>query len=125
MEGKEANVLDLLLGASIRKPPTKKIKLKRLSADIGSDIIFTLTALPYHIVEMIRGKSEDWNVHTVLEGTSEPDLRCGALMEKYGAPTPVEMLKKMLLPGEIEDISRVIEKLSGFRTTTIQEIKKK
>ena len=34
-------------------------------------------------------------------------------------------LKKMLLPGEIEDISKAIEKLSGYRTNTIEEIKKK
>jgi hypothetical protein len=31
----------------------------------------------------------------------------------------------MLLPGEIEDLSRTIEKLSGYRTDTIEEIKKK
>jgi hypothetical protein len=31
----------------------------------------------------------------------------------------------MLLPGEIEDISRAVELLSGYRATTIEEIKKK
>ncbi|MFQ9792971.1 MAG: hypothetical protein ACLRX7_06850 [Acutalibacteraceae bacterium] len=30
----------------------------------------------------------------------------------------------MLLPGEIEDISREIEKLSGYRVVTLKEIKK-
>ena len=31
-------------------------------------------------------------------------------------------MKKMLLPGEVEDISRQIEKLSGYRTDTLEEI---
>ena len=35
------------------------------------------------------------------------------------------LLKRLLLPGEIEDISREIEKLSGYRVVTLKEIKKK
>lgn len=34
------------------------------------------------------------------------------------------MLKKILLTGEIEDISMAIEKLNGYRTSTVEEIKK-
>ena len=31
--------------------------------------------------------------------------------------------KAILLPGEIEDLSRAVEKLCGYRRTTIEEIK--
>ncbi|WP_418271818.1 phage tail assembly chaperone [Intestinimonas sp.] len=31
--------------------------------------------------------------------------------------------KAMLLPGEIEDLSRAVEKLCGYRANTIEEIK--
>ena len=46
-------------------------------------------------------------------------------MEKYGVPTPTELVKKVLSAGEIEEISKQIEVLSGYRTKTIEEIKKK
>ena len=65
------------------------------------------------------------SVHIVLAGVISPDLKSEELKKKYNAVTPVELVKNMLLPGEIEDISREIEKLSGYRTTTIEEIKKK
>lgn len=29
----------------------------------------------------------------------------------------------MLLPGEIEELSRAVEKLCGYRMTTVEEIK--
>jgi hypothetical protein len=47
------------------------------------------------------------------------------LQAKYNAPTPAELVKSMLLPGEIVDISRAVERLSGYRIDTIEEIKKK
>lgn len=34
-----------------------------------------------------------------------------------------EMLKQLLLPGEITDLSQEIEKLSGYRRRTIEEVK--
>ena len=37
--------------------------------------------------------------------------------------TPAETLKAMLLPGEIADLAIVVEKLSGYRRTTIEEVK--
>ena len=44
-------------------------------------------------------------------------------MERYKAPTPAEAVKSLLLPGEIEDLSREIERLCGFRAWTIKEVK--
>ena len=45
------------------------------------------------------------------------------LKEKYGGATPAETVKAMLLPGEIEDLSRAVERLCGFRRITIDEVK--
>lgn len=33
------------------------------------------------------------------------------------------MLKQLLLPGEITDLSQEVEKLSGYRRRTIEEVK--
>ena len=121
----EPNVMDLLLKAQSRKLPEKKVRLKMLSKELGQDVIFKIRALSYSEVARIREKEEDMNVYIVLAGVVEPNLRSTELMQKYDAPTPIEMIKAMLLPGEIEDISRQIERLSGYRVETLEEIKKK
>lgn len=67
--------------------------------------------------------SDDVSVHILLQGCVEPDLKDPALKERYGGATPAETVKAMLLPGEIEDLSRAVEKLCGYRRTTIDEVK--
>jgi len=120
------NTLDLLLKANIPNLPEKEIKLKRLSDLCGGPVVFKLRALPYNrAAEIAKEQRDDMNVHILLAGVVEPNLKSPELMAKYGAPTPAEMVKKMLLPGEVEDISREIERLSGYRTATIEDIKKK
>ena len=44
-------------------------------------------------------------------------------VEKFGGATPAETVKAALLPGEIEDLSRAVERLCGYRRTTIEEVK--
>ena len=43
--------------------------------------------------------------------------------EKFGGITPEETVKAMLLPGEIEDLARAVERLCGYRRLTIEEVK--
>lgn len=119
------DVLDLLMGLTPPKLPEKQTKIKRLSKECGANVIFTLRALPYNrVAEIKEGTTGDISVEILLAGVAAPNLRDRGLMEKYHAPTPAELVKTLLLPGEIEDISREIEKLSGYRTATIEDIKK-
>jgi hypothetical protein len=74
---------------------------------------------------LIKSQKDDLNVHILLAGTVEPNLKDSELLAKFHAETPAELVKKMLLIGEIEDLSRAVEKLSGYRETTVEEIKKK
>lgn len=121
------DTLDLLLKANPMNLPEKKIKLKRLSNECGGDVIFGLRALTYNRAAEIKTAhaGADMEVHILLAGVISPDLKSEELKRKFNAATPAEMVKAMLLPGEIEDISREIEKLSGYRVTTLEEIKKK
>lgn len=121
------DTLELLLKASPANLPEKEVKLKRLSKDCGGDVIFKLKALTYNRVAEIKDlhAGNDMEVHILLAGVISPNLKSEELKQKYNAITPVEMVKAMLLPGEIEDISREIEKLSGYRTATVEEVKKK
>ena len=122
------NTLDLLLKADINsiKIPKKEIKIKRLSERLNGDVIFTISALSLDKLEELReANSKDFNIHTILEGVKEPNLKSRELMDKYNAVTPVELVKRLLLPGEIEDVYLAISKLSGYGINTIEEIKKK
>ncbi len=121
------NTLDLLLKSEIPSPPEKQLKLKRLSELCKGDVIFTIKALPYSRVAEIKDthSGDDMEVYILLAGVFSPELKSKALLEKYKAATPAELVKSMLLPGEITDISREVEMLSGYRVSTVEEIKKK
>lgn len=120
------DTLDFLLKMDVPDLPTMQVKQKRLSEQAGGDVVLGLRALTYARSNEIRKfTGDDLNVHIVLAGVTSPDLKNPALMEKFDAATPAELVKKMLLPGEIEDLSRKIERLSGFRIDTLEDLKKK
>lgn len=117
------DTLKLLLDADIPDLPEKEIKVKRLSRLCKGDVVFRLKALPYNRAdEIVRAQKDDMSVHILLAGVVSPDLKDANLLAKYNAVTPAELVKKMLLPGEIEDISRSVEMLSGYRTSTIETV---
>ena len=122
-----SNALDILLRTEIPEPQTKRVKVKRLSKAAGEDVVFTLRELTFSRVAEIKklhGEDGEMTVHILLAGVAEPNLKDRGLREKYGAATPAELVKKLLTPGEIEDLSRQVERLSGYRAETIEEVKK-
>jgi len=120
-----SNTLDLLLKMELPHPPEKVVKLKRLSQICGAPVELKLRALSYSkAAELTSSVMDDLNVHIILAGVVEPNLKDRELLEKYGAATPAELVKKLLLAGEIESLAREIERLSGYRTNTIEEVKK-
>lgn len=120
--------LDLLLKANIKdfEVPKKEIKIKRLSEILGDDVIFKIKALSLDkIIELRETNSREFNVHSIIESVIEPSLKDTELIEKFGVVTPVDLVKKLLIPGEIEDIAHEISKLSGYNAGTLEDIKKK
>lgn len=104
--------------------PTARYKVKRLSELLGTDVVFTLRGLPYGKVQTLReSTADDGTVRILLQGCADPDLKDPMLKERFGGATPAETVKNMLLPGEIEDLSRAVERLCGYRRTTIEEVK--
>ena len=122
-----SKLVDMLLRPEVpdvsRELPSKQVKVKRLSKLLGTDVVFTLRALPYGQVEDIKKETGDASLSILLSGLTDPDPRDEALNQRFNAVTPKEMLKQLLLPGEIEDLSREVERLSGYRAATIEEIK--
>lgn len=121
------DTLQLLLSREKELPVQEKdVKIKRLSPKGQEPVVFSLRSLSYsRVCDIKRIGGDDVKLHIVLAGVKSPDLKNQDLIDHYGAATPLELLKTMLLPGEIEDLCIEIEKLSGYRTDTVEEIKKK
>ena len=121
--------LDRLLKAELpnvmKDLPTKRFSIPRLAELAGGEAVVELWGLPYGKVQDIREKTRDQDVHIVLAGCPELKELAGtkALQERMGTVTPADTLKALLLAGEIEDLSREVEKLSGYRRQTIKEVK--
>ena len=117
----------MLLGSDrVEKRQEKKVKIRRLSPKGKEPVVFTLQSIGWGRVAEIRKLGDERApLHILRAGVVDPDFKNTALQEKYGAATPAELVEKLLLPGEIEDLVREIEKLSGYRTVTLEEIKKK
>lgn len=103
------------------KLPTTEYEIKRLSAALGSPVTLTLHALSYGKAQELRQLERDQDVEILLAGC--PELKDKALADKFGGAVPAETVKNMLLPGEIADLSRAVEKLTGYRQATIEEVK--
>ena len=101
--------------------PTARYEVKRLSRALGEPVALELRALPYGKAQELRDMEHDQEVHILLAGCEE--LKAPELQTKFGGVTPAETVKAMLLPGEIADLSRAVERLSGYRQVTIREIK--
>lgn len=135
------NVLDMLLGSDMGniKLPTKEVEITRLSAIFGKPFILTCQALTpdkYEEVQdmalAVKGKDVDLDVSqlqlfTVMEGVIAPDgkplFKSTELRTKYKVPTPKDVVKKILLSGEIVSVYSVIAKLTGFEDGAVQEVK--
>lgn len=139
---KEAvNVLDLLLGADTGKIklPTSEVEITRLSEAFGKPFILTCQALTpekYEEVQdmalQVSGKDVDLDLaqlqlFTVMEGVIDnngnPLFKSKELREKYKAPTPKEVVRKVLLSGEIVAVYTEIAKLTGFDDGAVQKVK--
>ena len=126
-EREPVGVLDLLLHShlpDVRKElPERRVKVKRLSRLAGQDVIFTLRGLPYGRVQELQRLREDVECHILLEGCVEPDLKSADFRKERGGATPIDAIQSLLLSGEIEDLSRAVEQLSGYRGSTIETVK--
>ena len=102
------DALQILLAREKEIPvQEREVRIKRLSRKGEEPVVFVLRSLSYNRVEEIRKIVKQFGK--------------GA----YSAATPTDLIKLMLLPGEIEDLGREIEQLSGYRTATLEVLKKK
>lgn len=127
-----ANLVDLLLNGDVAKLKIepREIKIKRLSKVFGQDATVTINAISFDRLEELRESYKDgmFRLMMVMEGIKGLDLDNVQLREKLSVSAQLpksEVLKKILTPGEIDDIYLEISHMSGYNGKTVEEIKKK
>lgn len=130
----EEQVLERLLNHDDSQLPTQTLFIKRLQIPV------TLRALEESELERLRRKctytirgkkggdveklnEDEYAYAVIVKGTVSPNWADPALLEKYKASGPEQVLKKIFLPGEIATISDHILELSGYGEDAVEEIK--
>ncbi len=93
-----------------------KFKVRAMSSDEFEECrkkSMTVTAGRRRNVELDLRK---FNNAIVINCTLEPNFKDAESIQKLGCMTPEQYLNKVLLPGEIVELSSQIQKLSGFKT---------
>lgn len=134
---KTKNALSLLLNSKmdVMELPKKSIEIPRLSQAFGEKMTFTIRALNNkefkNIQDLaIKFDKKDTDIDTslvqsmiLIEGIVEPSLKDKELRDRFGVATPIDLLEKLLLPGEILHLYNQISELSGFGDDSIVQIK--
>ena len=110
---------------------TKKIYLKKLKREFS----FECVALDAEKANEIRMKSIDLTsgtvddidmfklqAYTVIEGCKNV-FKNKDLMKHFNAPTPIELVRRLLLDGELTELSNTITELSSYQELKDNEIK--
>lgn len=135
------NVLDALLGSDLNKIelPKKKIELKRLSEIFGAPFHVTVQAVSAskweELQDMalnIEGKDVDIDTNLlqlfvvmecVLDDTGKQLFKNMEVVKHFDCETPKDLVKKLLLSGEIMSIYTFVSDLSGFGDGSVSEVK--
>jgi hypothetical protein len=124
--------LDMLLAADpakIKKIPTGKVEIKRLSKQLGQPFFISFRAATIdelkEIGEKANGSESEEMKWAIYEMATDPAFKTKELREKYGTTRPVDIVSMVLLGGEILMAYNAIMKLSGFDKSGsgIEEIK--
>lgn len=129
MEKKNGSVLDLLLRPELpdvrREVPEKQVEVTRLSGLAGEPVVFRLRGLTYAQVRAVQERAEsDRALYILLDGCVEPDFRDERLLDPARSiATPTDAIRARLTPGEIDELSCEVQRLSGYLKRTLADVK--
>ena len=119
------NIIDKLMKIDAGTLETPKAIHKMYVKKIGEELEFEIeainaekaTEIQQKAIKIENGNVADIDVYktkvlTILEGC--PMFKDKALREHFKAPTPKELINKLLLKGEVEDLVDAINNLSDL-----------
>lgn len=102
----------------ITERPMRTYEVKRLSNIMGTPFVVTLQSIPAELysdiqnesVEIKKGNVSGVNIQklqfdTVIAGMKDPNLKDKQLLQHFDALTPVQLVNKLFIPGEISDMA--------------------
>ena len=126
------NILQKLMkmdASKLSERPTKDYEVKRLSKLMGEPFVLKLQSIPADLYSDIQSDCIDikkssvdtidlykLQFRTIVEGVQEPNLKDKDLMAHFNVKTPIDLVNKLFIPGEISDISAQITSLCGFES---------
>ena len=131
-----ANIIDKLMKIDAGTLETPKAVHKMFVKKIGEELEFEIqainpekaTEIQQKAIKIDNGNVSDIDLYktkvlTILEGC--PMFKDKALREHFGCPTPKELINKLLLKGEVDDLVNAINDLSELKRSeeTEEEIK--
>ena len=128
------NAVELLLKMDkgrVTEVPVKDVEVKRLSGIAGQPFFVKLKAVPGNKWNDIAGSIDhkddaanyESSKHLLLAGMADPNLRDKDLQEVYGAASPLDLMEKLFLAGEIMSLAAEVTDLSGFGGDAEDEVK--
>lgn len=133
------SIINKLLAMDVKKfeMPEKEIEIERLSKLLGEKFIVKIKAIDGETISDIqkmsislkKGQVNDidmnkMKINTLIYGIVEPDLKNKELLKHFKANTVNELINKLFLAGEQDNIYNEINKLSGYDSEVEEEIKK-
>ena len=129
--GDKMSIIDLLMETDVEKLQfnnQKDFEVKRLSKILGQNFIVNCRPLTNeqiaHIGEISRNNTEI-KLNSVLEACriEGKNLNNKDLMDKFKVATPIDLINKLFLPGEIFELYNIVTELSGYGKDVVKEIK--
>ena len=123
------NPLDLLLQSDLpdlRKAlPTKEVGVLRLTKAAGAPVIFRLRAMTSQEVRRINEtRPEDRAAQAVLLCCQSPSWKDSRLLDPdRDIATPLDAIHARLLPGETDELFVEIQRLTGYLSSNLAEVK--
>lgn len=125
----DLSVLDILLegdAPDVRRTRRQMtVEIPRLTEATGATVVFQLSSLTYNGFADVRATSggENFDAGVVERGIVDPVLSSPALLAKYSAAHAGEVVRGLLMPGEIKTLSQMILDLSGYDDFSVVAVK--
>ena len=110
---------------------TKRIYLKKLKKEFSFECVALdaekANEIRMKAIDLASGSVDDIDMfklqaYTVIEGCKNV-FKNKDLMKHFNAPTPIELVRRLLLDGELTELSNTITELSSYQEVNDNEIK--
>lgn len=133
------SIIDKLLVIDVKKfeLPEEEIEIERLSRLMGEKFVVKIKAIDGQTISDIqrmsislkKGQVNDidmnkMKINIIIHGVIDPKLNNPELMKHFKVNTAEELINKLFLAGEQDNIYNKINKLSGYDAEVEEEIKK-